>query len=75
MTADPGDLDSLLARAAELVDGHALRAAERLLDGLLAGGALATAEPGRRCRVYIERGWVHGATQRYETARGASAPP
>jgi CHAT domain-containing protein/tetratricopeptide (TPR) repeat protein len=71
MTADPGDLDSLLAQAAELVDGHALRAAERLLDGLLAGGALATATPAQTCRVYLEWGWIHGATQRYETAREA----
>lgn len=71
MTADPADLDATLARVADLVDGHRLPAAERLLAGLLSERRLTAATPRQRCRIYLEWGWLHGATQRYDTAREA----
>lgn len=67
-------LGATLARVADLLAGHHIVAAERLLADLLAdGSALAAAPRDQRCRVFIEWGWIHGATQRYETARQALA--
>ncbi|HUY48889.1 MAG TPA: CHAT domain-containing protein [Streptosporangiaceae bacterium] len=72
MTASARDLDVILAQVAELLAVHRIPAAERLLADLLTDSSvLAAATPERRCRVYLEWGWIHGATQRYQTAREA----
>jgi CHAT domain-containing protein/tetratricopeptide (TPR) repeat protein len=65
------DLGAVLAQVADLLAVHRLPAAERLLAGLLTGGELAAATPEERCRIHLEWGWIHGATQRYDTARSA----
>jgi CHAT domain-containing protein/uncharacterized protein len=63
---------AILAQVTESLDAYNISAAERLLAGLLADGrALAAATPEQRCRIYLDWGWIHGATQRYETARQA----
>jgi CHAT domain-containing protein len=72
VTVSARNLDTILAQVAELLAAHNTSAAERLIADLLTdSGALASATPERRCRVYLEWGWIHGATQRYETAREA----
>jgi len=65
--------DAILAQVAGLLAAHRLPAAERLLAGLLTDSVLTSATPEQRCRIYLEWGWIHGATQRYETAREALA--
>lgn len=72
MTADAHDLDAILASVADLLAAYRLPAAERLLSDLVTDGSvLAAATREQRCRVYLEWGWIHGATQRYEMAREA----
>jgi CHAT domain-containing protein len=71
MAADTRDLDLILGEVAALVDAHQIPAAEGILAELIAKGAWHEANPQQRCRVYLEWGWIHGATQRYETAREA----
>src|SRR5579875_876441 len=69
---DDGELDRILAAVEKLLDGYELPAAESLLARLFPGsGILAVAPPEKRCRAFLEWGWTHGATQRYETARWA----
>ena len=65
------DLDAILAQVAELLATHRIPAAERLLADLLTGNGLTAATPLQRCRLRLEWGWIHGATQRYDTAREA----
>jgi CHAT domain-containing protein len=70
MVEDP---DAILAQVAELLAAHRIHAAERLLTGLLTDSVLAKATAQQRCRIYLEWGWIQGATQRYETGREALA--
>src|SRR5579863_5129210 len=68
-----GDLDPILAHVEGLLAVHHLAAAEGLLADLITGSALSAATPRQRCRIYLEWGWIHGATQRYDTAAAALA--
>ncbi|GAB1817684.1 hypothetical protein HerbRD11066_08480 [Herbidospora sp. RD11066] len=65
-------VDLLLAEASRLIDDYRIPEAEKLLD-VLAGNpaAMAALPPGQRCRLLLEWGWIHGATQRYPSAREA----
>ena len=71
MTITARDVDAILALVAEHLAAHRIPAAERLLSDLLAPNVLTMTTPQQRCRILIEWGWIHGATQRYETARKA----
>jgi CHAT domain-containing protein len=73
VTADDRDLDGILGTVADLIDAHHIPAAESILADLITNGTLNAASPRQQCRVYLEWGWIHGATQRYETAREALA--
>jgi tetratricopeptide (TPR) repeat protein len=73
MTAGDRDLDRIPGKVADLIDVHHIPAAESILANLIANGMLNAATPQQRCRVYLEWGWIHGTTQRYETAREAFA--
>lgn len=73
MTADDQDMDRILQKVADFIDIHCIPAAESILANLITSGTLNAATPEQRCRVYLEWGWIHGATQRYDTAREAFA--
>jgi tetratricopeptide (TPR) repeat protein len=71
MTTTARNVDAILSLVAGHLGAHRIPAAERLLGDLVAQDVLTVATPQQRCRILIEWGWIHGATQRYETARKA----